>query len=104
MRRVHFYERKKYSPEFKRVAVERVRRSETRCRQIAMAIGVGPNVLTRWVREAEAVGKKVFSGTGSPRDEELVRLKRELARVTKERDFSRDAAAYFAMASSNGTR
>lgn len=96
--------RKKYSPEFKREAVELVRRSDTSCRQIAMEIGVGQNVLSRWVREAEAVGKKVFSGTGSPRDEEVARLKRELARVTKERDFLRDAAAYFAKASSNGTR
>ena len=31
-------------------------------------------------------------------------IKRELARVTKERDFLRDAAAYFARESSSGTR
>jgi transposase len=96
--------RKKYSPEFKREAIELVRRSGTSCRQVALEIGVGPNLLTRWVREAETGGSKAFAGTGSPRDEEMARLKRELARVTKERDFLRDAAAYFAKGSSNGTR
>lgn len=96
--------RKQYSPEFKREAIELVRRSGTSCRQIALEIGVGPNVLTRWVREADTGGGKAFSGTGNPRDEEVARLKRELARVTKERDFLRDAAAYFAKGSSNGTR
>ncbi len=48
--------------------------------------------------------EKAFLGTGSPHDEELARLKRELAQVTKERDFLRDAAAYFANESSSGTR
>lgn len=96
--------RKKYSPEFKHEAIELVRRSGTSCRQIALEIGVGPNLLTRWVREAQAIGGKAFSGAGSPRDEEVARLKRELARVTRERDFLRDAAAYFAKGSPNGTR
>lgn len=96
--------RKQYSPEFKREAIELVRRSGTSCRQIALEIGVGPNVLTRWVREADTGGGKAFSGTGNPRDEEVARLKRELARVTKERDFLRDAAAYFAKGSPTGTR
>ncbi|EPW8907271.1 transposase, partial [Pseudomonas aeruginosa] len=99
-----FMKRKKYSPEFKREAVELARRSETSCRQIAQEIGVAPSLLNRWVREAQPGMEKAFPGTGSPRDEELARLKRELARVTKERDFLRDAAAYFAKESSSGTR
>lgn len=61
-------------------------------------------MLTRWVREADTVTDKAFTGSGTPRDQELARLKRELARVTKERDFLRDAAAYFAKESSSGTR
>jgi len=95
--------RKQYSPEFKREAVELARRSGTSCRQIAQEIGVAPSLLNRWVREARAA-EKPFPGTGNPRDEELARLKRELARVMKERDFLKDAAAYFARESSNGTR
>ena len=39
---------------------------------------------------------KAFRGQGHARDEELARLKRELERVKRERDFLKDAAAYFA--------
>ena len=37
-------------------------------------------------------------------EEELARLKRELSKVTRERDFLKDAAAYFAKQSPSGTR
>ncbi|WP_448195065.1 transposase [Pseudomonas aeruginosa] len=45
--------RKKYSPEFKRETIEVVRRSGASCRQVALEIGVAPNLLTHWVREAQ---------------------------------------------------
>ena len=96
--------RKRYSPEYKRELVELVRRSRSSCRQIALAVGVNPNMLTRWVREADAGGGKAFPGGGMPRDEEMARLKRELSKVTRERDFLKDAAAYFAKQSPSGTR
>ena len=83
---------------------ELVRRSKSSCRQIALEVGVNPALLTRWVREADAGGSKAFPGGGTPRDEELARLKRELGRVTKERDFLRDAATFFAKQSPSGTR
>jgi len=56
------------------------------------------------VREAAAGGGKAFPGGGVPRDEEMARLKRELSKVTRERDFLKDAAAYFAKQSPSGTR
>jgi len=96
--------RKRYSPEYKRELVELVRRSQSSCRQIALEVGVNPNMLTRWVREADASGGKAFPGGGMPRDEEMARLKRELSKVTRERDFLKDAAAYFAKQSPSGTR
>ena len=96
--------RKRYSPEYKRELVELVRRSQSSCRKIALEVGVNPNMLTRWVREADAGGGKAFPGGGIPRDEEMARLKRELSKVTKERDFLKDAAAYFAKQSPSGTR
>jgi transposase len=95
---------KHYSPEYKRELVELVRRSQSSCRKIALEVGINPNMLTRWVREADAGGGKAFPGGGIPRDEEMARLKRELSRVTKERDFLKDAAAYFAKQSPSGTR
>ena len=48
----------------------------------------------------EEVPNKAFKGSGAPRDEELAHLKRELARVKKERDFLREAAVFFAKESS----
>lgn len=91
--------RRKYSIEFKRGAVEQIRRSGVSCAQVARELGIGANLLTRWKQEAEGP-KAAFGGTGTPRDEELSKLKRELARVTKERDFLREAATFFAKASS----
>lgn len=96
--------RKRYSPEYKHELIELARNSKSSCRKIALEVGVNPALLTRWVREADDRGTKAFPGGGTPRDEELARIKRELTRVTKERDFLRDAAAYFAKQSPNGTR
>jgi len=92
--------RRKYSAEFKREAIALTYQPGVSCRQIALEIGINPNLLSRWRREAEAGSDKAFSGSGSPRDEELSRLKRELARVKKERDFLREAATFFAKQSS----
>jgi transposase len=88
--------RKRYSPEYKRELVELVRRSQSSCRQIALEVGVNPNTLTRWVRESDAGGGKAFPGGGVPRDEKMARLKRELSKVSRERDFLKDAALHSA--------
>jgi len=53
-------------------------------------------MLSRWCRELEADAAKVFRGQGNDRDEELARLRRELAQVKQERGFLKDAAACFA--------
>lgn len=92
--------RTRYTQEFKREAVAMASQPGVSCRQVALEIGVNPNLLTRWKRELEEVPAKAFKGSGTPRDEELARLKRELARVQKERDFLREAATFFAKGSS----
>ncbi len=92
--------RRKFSAEFKRGAVEQARQPDVSCAQVARELGIGANLLTRWKREADAEGRHAFGGSGTPRDEEVARLKRELARVKKERDFLRDAATFFARESS----
>jgi len=66
------------------------------CRQIALEIGINPNILSRGKREAEAIKGQAFQGSGNARDDEVAQLKRELARVKKERDFLREAATFFA--------
>jgi transposase len=92
--------RRKYSPEFKREAVTLTRQPGVSCRQIALEIGINPNMLTRWKREADEASGKAFGGSGTPRDQEIAELKRELARLKKERDFLREAATFFAKESS----
>ncbi len=79
--------RRKFSPEFKREAIALTRQPGVSCRQIGLEVGTNPNLLSRWRREADADTGKAFKGSGSPRDEELAGLKRELAPVvTHQRD------------------
>lgn len=91
--------RRKFITQFKQGAVEQVQQPGVICAQVARDLGIGANLLTLWRREAEAQAP-AFIGTGAARDEELAKLKRELARVKKERDFSREAATFFARESS----
>jgi transposase len=89
--------RKRYTDEFKREAVGLTRQPGSSVSQVARDIGVNANQLWRWRREH---GSKAFTGPGAARDQEVLALKRELAKVKKERDFLRDAAAFFAKESS----
>ena len=91
--------RRKYSSEFKREAVEMTRAPGVTLRQVARELGLNANMLGRWRREFTGAGTPVFPGQGKPRDAELVALKRDLARVKKERGFLKEAAAFFAKAS-----
>lgn len=93
-------QRRKFSEEFKREAVGLTRQPGISVSQVARELGVGSNLLFRWRRELESGSKKAFPGNGVARDQELVALKVELARIKKERDFLRDAAASFAKESS----
>ena len=88
--------RRRFSDEFKREAVELTLQSGVTQAQIARELGIGANLLGRWVRELRDAGSSAFPGKGVPRDKELTDLKRELARVKKERDFLREAATFFA--------
>lgn len=88
--------RKRYTQEFKQEAVRLARSSSDSVSKIARELGLNPNMLSRWCRELEADGAKAFRGQGNARDEEVTRLRRELAQVKQERNFLKDAAAYFA--------
>lgn len=41
--------RRKYSAEFKREAIALTRQPGVSCRQVALEIGITPNLLTRWL-------------------------------------------------------
>ena len=91
--------RRKFSAEYKREAVAMLDTPGVSVSQIAAELGIGVTVLGRWRRELRHHPQQAFGGNGRSRDEELSQLRRELARVTKERDFLREAAAFFARAS-----
>lgn len=91
--------RKKYSQEYKQEAVQLAQSGDVPVSRVARELGLKPNLLTRWCREAKAAGTAAFPGIGRSRDQELTELKRELARVRKERDFLQEAAAFFAKVS-----
>ena len=92
-------QRRRFSAEYKREAVTMLDAPGVSVGQIAAELGIGAAVLGRWRREVRQESAQAFRGNGRPRDEELGLLRRELARVTKERDFLREAAAFFARAS-----
>lgn len=95
--------RRKFSAEFKHEAVQLARSSEQSMSQVARDLGISPNLLTRWCRDSAEVGAQAFASPGKPRDEELAALRRELTRVKKERDFLKEAAAFFARTSKRDT-
>jgi len=89
-------QRKKYSEEFEREAVALTNQPGVTLKQLADELGINAAMLGRWRRELEGGNLKAFPGQGRSRDEEVTTLKRELARVKKERDFLKEAAAFFA--------
>ena len=76
---------------------------DERVSQVARERGSSPNLVSRWCWEAKAEGGQAFPGPGRPKDAELAPVKRELARVKKERDFLPEAAACFAKGSTGET-
>ena len=88
--------RRKFSPEFKREAVALAAQPGQTVAGVARDLGIAANLLGRWKRELLEHKDQAFGGQGVARDEELMRLRRELAQVKKERDFLKSTAVYFA--------
>ncbi len=87
---------KRYSSEFKREAILRAGEEGVTDKAVCDELGISPRQFRRWRDELQLLGDDAFPGQGRTRDEELAGLKRELAQVKKERDFLKEAAAYFA--------
>lgn len=89
--------RRRYTDEFKSEAVRLVQDSGRPVAQVARELGISDNILYRWVGEERQAQSRSRTRTAVRAEtEELTRVKRELERVTKERDFLRRAAAFFA--------
>src|ERR1700728_1667589 len=90
-------ERRRYTRESKldAIGVVRIRSGKAR---VAQDLGIHLSVLKAWLRQFDQDPYNPFPGKGKMRPEEgeLFRLKRELMKVTAERDILKKALAYFA--------
>jgi len=93
--------RKVYTKEFKESAIELYHNNsrDKTAKDVADELGISPENLRRWLRESEAAEQtniKVFPGQGNPRDEELLRLRRENAELREITEILKKATAIFA--------
>ena len=91
-------QRKRYNAEFKREAVRLASQAGMVKRQVAQELGIHENLLRSWIRQFAQGKWEASPGTvlKSAQQLENERLKRELKRVTTERDILKKAVGYFA--------
>lgn len=89
--------RRNYDREFKLEAVRLSHEAGRSVSGVARNLGISANVLHRWRRQLADSGEGAFPGKGhmTPEQEELRRLRRELADVTEERNILKKALAVF---------
>ena len=86
--------RRKFSPEFKRDAVELVRSSGRTIAEVAEELGLYDSTLGNWVRQAQTDdGER--EGTTTDERERIAELEAELARARSERDLLKRTVAFW---------
>lgn len=84
--------RRKFTKEFKDEAVAMVAASNGNVAKVARELNIYDSTLGNWVRQA----REQAEGAPTPEERAEIRdLKRELERVTRERDMLGKAVAYF---------
>ena len=86
-------QRRNYDKQFKIDAVNLLESSGKTATAIAEDLGIPKDELCRWRRELKDETKKAFTGQGNPRDEEIARMKKEIAELKMERDILKKAMA-----------
>ena len=85
--------RRKFTNEFKLEAVKLAERGEVPVAQVARDLDLNETVLRRWMG---LYGKRAGADRLTPEEhEELIRLRREVRRVTMERDILKKAVGIF---------
>lgn len=89
--------RRTYTESFKADAIRMVTQGGKSVRQVARDLDLDPGSLHTWVRQQQKrSGDVVQMASTGPLEDEVRRLRKELARVTEERDILKKATAYFA--------
>ena len=99
-------ERRKFTPEFKREAVKLAEQPGRSLTAVAREVGVARTVLKLWV-DNFAAGRYERDRAlplKAAQQQEMEKLRRELAKVRMERDILKKATAYFATESLRGVR
>jgi transposase len=97
--------RRTFSKEQKADAVRLVRVSGESISKIARELDLTENSLRNWVKQADIdEGKGPAGALTTEEKAENRRLRKELRRVTMERDFLKKAAAYFAREESENSK
>jgi transposase len=91
-------ERRRFNAEFKREAVRLATQSGSSRAQVAQELGLNATMLGRWIREAREGKWEMAPGKPlkTEQQQEIERLRRELAKAKTERDILKKAVAYFA--------
>jgi transposase len=91
--------RKRHTKEFKLEAVRLLAQSGRPGAEVARELGIRRNQLYKWATQLKGKGRtRAFLGSGSRHaaEDELTRVKRQLAEVTQERDILKKAVAFLA--------
>ncbi len=88
--------RSKYSPEFRERSVRVARESERPITQIARDLGVHPETLRLWVRQAEADDGTRADRLTTAEREELAALRREIRDLRRSNEILKAASVFFA--------
>lgn len=86
----------RYPAEFKRMALLRTSEDGMTDNKVCEELGISDRQLRRWRDEFRLKGDDAFTSTKQVRNDEIVKLRKELEQVKQERDFLKQAVAYFA--------